>query len=380
MEKILERLKNPLYSGLAGFLAGLIVGLPILGWMIWPVQWTDAAPQHLRSDIQVDYLRMMIDSFNRNKDEGLAQKRWQDLGSAGQIALKGLAAEPGTTDPNEIEQMALLVQAPIPAIQAGAVAAESDQKGTADEPKSDAKVDEPLLPGETPSAEPANTTGAKSNLTLLLGVMCALTLAVGGLLVFLLLRRKKAGQALEEPADASEGYNGDEMEYVSEETTGGSVANGTKKRVSSDTEEPPVVQFMTTYMLGDDLYDDSFSIDAPTGEFLGECGVGISETIGVGDPKKVTAFEVWLFDKNDIQTVTKVMMSNHAFSDPNIRQRLLAKGEPQLVEPGKRILLETASLQMEARIVDASYGGGAMPTNSYFDRLTLELAVWPKTA
>jgi hypothetical protein len=41
-------------------------------------------------------------------------------------------------------------------------------------------------------------------------------------------------------------------------------------------------------------------------------------------------------------------------------------------------LLETASLQMEARIVDASYGGGAMPTNSYFDRLTLELAVWPK--
>ena len=177
-----------------------------------------------------------------------------------------------------------------------------------------------------------------------------------------------------------EGYAGDEMEYVQEETTGGSISNGAKKRTSTDVEEPPVVQFMTTYMLGDDLYDDSFSIDAPTGEFLGECGVGISETIGVGDPKKVTAFEVWLFDKNDIQTVTKVLMSNHAFNDPNIRQRLLAKGEPQLVEPGKRILLETASLQMEARIVDASYGGGAMPTNSYFDRLTLELAVWPKSA
>ena len=80
----------------------------------------------------------------------------------------------------------------------------------------------------------------------------------------------------------------------------------------------------------------------------------------------------------DIQTVTKVLMSSHSFNDPNVRQRLLAKGEPQLVEPGKRILLETASLQMEARIVDASYGGGSMPTNSYFDRLTLELAVWPK--
>ena len=78
---------------------------------------------------------------------------------------------------------------------------------------------------------------------------------------------------------------------------------------------PPVAQYVTTYVIGDDLFDDSFSIDSPSGEFLGECGVGISETIGVGDPKKVTAFEVWMFDKNDIRTVTKVIMSEHAFRD-----------------------------------------------------------------
>ena len=63
------------------------------------------------------------------------------------------------------------------------------------------------------------------------------------------------------------------------------------------------------------MFDDSFSVDSPSGEFLGECGVGISETIGVGDPNKVSAFEVWLFDKNDIQKVTKVLMSAHAFLD-----------------------------------------------------------------
>ena len=63
------------------------------------------------------------------------------------------------------------------------------------------------------------------------------------------------------------------------------------------------------------VFDDSFSIDSPAGEFLGECGVGISETIGVGEPKKVTAFEVWLFDKNDIQTVTTVLMCKNAFED-----------------------------------------------------------------
>ncbi len=142
--------------------------------------------------------------------------------------------------------------------------------------------------------------------------------------------------------------------------------------------ESPVSQFMTTYMQGDEQYDDSFSIDNPMGEFMGECGVGISDTIGVGDPKKVAAFEVWLFDKNDIQTVTKVLMSEHTFSDPASQQRLMSKGEPILAEPGKRILLETATLQLEARIVDMNYGQGPLPPNSYFDRLTLELAVWPK--
>jgi hypothetical protein len=132
-------------------------------------------------------------------------------------------------------------------------------------------------------------------------------------------------------------------------------------------------------MQGDDLYDDSFSIDSPSGEFLGECGVGISDTVGVGDPKKVTAFEVWLFDKNDIQTVTKVLMSEHAFNDQNIRQRLASKGEPVLIEAGKHLLLETATLQLEARVVDMNYGQGALPENSFFERLTLELAVWPKS-
>jgi len=65
-----------------------------------------------------------------------------------------------------------------------------------------------------------------------------------------------------------------------------------------------MVQFMASYKAGDDLFDDSFSVDSPRVNFW-RVWVGISETIGVGVPKKVTAFEVWLFDKNDIQTVTK---------------------------------------------------------------------------
>jgi hypothetical protein len=141
---------------------------------------------------------------------------------------------------------------------------------------------------------------------------------------------------------------------------------------------PPVTQTMTTYVMGDDLYDESFSIDTPGGDFLGEYGVGISETIGVGDPKKVTALEVWLFDKNDIKTATKVLMSAHAFNDANLRSRLEAKGELVQLEPQAQIVLETATLQLLVTVNDLEYGVGALPVESYFERVTLELAIWPK--
>jgi len=98
----------------------------------------------------------------------------------------------------------------------------------------------------------------------------------------------------------------------------------------------------------------------------------------VGDPKKVTALEIWLFDKNDIKTATKVIMSQHAYNDVSIRSRLEPKGELVLVEPQAQILLETATLQLLATVVDLEYGRGSMPANSYFERITLELAVWPR--
>jgi hypothetical protein len=142
---------------------------------------------------------------------------------------------------------------------------------------------------------------------------------------------------------------------------------------------PPITQTMTTYVLGDDLYDESFSIDTGGGEFLGEYGVGVSETIGVGEPKKVAALEIWLFDKNDIKTATKVLMSEHAYNDPNIRARLEPKGELVVVKAGEQVLLETQTLQLLATIVDMDYGMGAMPQKSYFDRITLELAIWPRS-
>ena len=159
---------------------------------------------------------------------------------------------------------------------------------------------------------------------------------------------------------------------------GAAIAAVTEKTDYAAAGNPPIVQFMTTYLEGDDLFDDSFSIETAAGEFLGETGVGISETLGVGEPKRVTAMEVWLFDKNDIRTVTKVLMSDHAFNDETLKAKLAPKGEAALAEPNTMISLDTATLRIQAKVVDVEYGSGPLPPNSFFKRITIELAAWKR--
>ena len=349
IERIKELLLGrPWVIAALGFMLGLIIGLPILGWWLLPVQWTDASPQHLRADLQQDYLRMVIDSYAKNQDTQLALQRWQELGPDAPQILATLQGDPQVS----LEDWALfgnIVQVATTAVP---------------QPLGSSLPTEMMVQTTTTPVAAAKETRGPSPM-LLLGVFCLLTLIIGGALVYLLLFRGRGGGSVLpviRPAEQVERER--PMENVA--------------YAAAQEPEAPVAQFMTTYLLGDDQYDDSFTIDSPSGEFLGECGVGISETVGVGDPKKVTAFEVWLFDKNDIQTVTKVLMSDFAYNDTAISQRLISKGEPVLVGPGKRILLETATLQLEAHIMDLGYGQGAHPASSFFERVTLQLSVWQK--
>lgn len=144
---------------------------------------------------------------------------------------------------------------------------------------------------------------------------------------------------------------------------------------------PPVVRHVSIYTPGR-AYDDSFSIEDATrdDEFLGECGAVISETIGAGQPEKVTAIEIWLFDKEDfVKTVTTVIASENAFNDPATHAKLSAKGEVIVAKPGAIARLETSTLRLHARIIDMAYGAGPLPPNSYFDKLTVELQAWRKS-
>jgi hypothetical protein len=141
---------------------------------------------------------------------------------------------------------------------------------------------------------------------------------------------------------------------------------------------PPVTRHVSIYAPGR-AFDDSFGIeDASKGdEFLGECGAVISETVGTDE--KVTAIEVWLFDKEDfVRTLTGVFASEYAANDPALRSKLETKGEVVVARPGATLVLETNALRMQARIVDMAYGSGPLPPNSYFEKMTIELQTWRK--
>ncbi|RMF50680.1 MAG: hypothetical protein D6755_00810 [Anaerolineae bacterium] len=331
MDTIREQLENPLVAGIVGFIVGALFGLVVLGWWLFPVSWENAAPANLHPGYQEVYLRNAIAAFAADNDVAQAQARWKELGPAATAALEKIKAQPGNLNPSAITAFE----------QVAAAASQGQQP-----------------------AEGGGGGGLGSLLPLLCLLVVVLGAAFGGVYF---LRQRRGGETGDRPLTAAQ-----------------QAQKATEQAEATDFaalgEEAPVAQFMTTYMLGDDLFDDSFSIDSPSGEFLGECGVGISESIGVGDPKRVTAFEVWLFDKNDIQTVTRVVMSQHAFNDEDLRQRLSAKGEPALAEPGSQVMLETATLRMMARVVDMAYGEGALPDESYFERMTIELAIWQKEA
>ena len=336
----LNILKNARVAAIAGVVLGLALGL-LVGWIMWPVEYTDAPPSNLSLRFQQDYLRMAVDSYHSNKDGVSAIQRWSDLGDQAPDVLQSIVDEPGEQRPGWIMEYKSFIESQgLNVVPSGA----------------SPPAEEPPAPGENASKTPSTQT----LLFIAVGSILAL-LVIGGSIWYFFLRAPKS------TGEVSAARQAQQIAKSTEKTDFQTL--GLAK---------PITQTMTTYVLGDDLYDESFSIDAASGDFLGEYGVGVSETMVSGEPKKVTAIEIWLFDKNDIKTATKVLMSAYSFNDPTIRARLEAKGELALMEKDKQVMLETQTLQLLATVVDLEYGQSNLPEKSYFERVTLELAVWPK--
>jgi hypothetical protein len=318
-----------------GLILGLLLGM-LLFWGLFPVEWTDAHSYDLAPEAKAEYVGLVADSFNLHKDPARAAEHlelWteEEKGQAAADAITMYEAQGRQEKVQAVQDLTMVLGI--------------------------------SLPGEAePPAEPSLGGGffERIRVPCLVFFFVLLVLVLGWIGLRVALRQRSAREVAPvtpirppvPPAPAEEEWEG----------------RG----------QPPLGHFFTTYQLGEDTYDESFSIETPAGEFLGECGVGISETIGPGDPDKVTAFEVWLFDKTDIRTVTKVLMSEHAYKDGALRSKLASKGEAVLAQPDVPFSLETTGLNVTLEVTELDYGEGELPPKSFFSKLTVELVASAK--
>lgn len=384
MEIIKTYLRQPKYAALAAFLAGLLIGWFVIGYWLWPVQWVDADLVDLRADVQERTMYQVIESYAFNGNDEAALASWSAFGEDA-VTVYAAVKQSGKIPAENLAYFESLISAAgqaVPIVETGdPVVTEGEPVAGEEEPV--AAEEQPALP-VVPQVEPEQP---RNRLTSIIGFILGflVILLLGGMGVvayFLFFKSKKTGQTKRQSsAPAANARRGrvspvaavasDDDEFEEEDfLPQTAVAGGATKPAGRFTKK-----FVTEYVYGNDLYDDTFSIDAGSGEFLGEFGVGISDTLGNTEPRNVTAFEVWLFDKNDVQTVTKVLMSEYAMRDPAILQRLEVKGEPVQIRPDSVVSLETATLRLDARILDVAYGRASQPENSFIQQMQVELTI-----
>ena len=99
MNQIREYSNRPLIVGIVAFVVGLILGLVVLGWWLFPVQWYDASPAELHSGYQDWWMRMAIISYGATGDAANAKLVYDSLGEFSDDALAAVKANPGNINP-----------------------------------------------------------------------------------------------------------------------------------------------------------------------------------------------------------------------------------------------------------------------------------------
>jgi hypothetical protein len=358
------RLKRQVLVGIVIGLLGVGIGL-LIGWVLWPVEYEQAFTYQLVDEEKQHYVAAVVDSYNLTRQLDVAQQRfstWAADEKMGELAR--LSAEyQAQGKAQEAQQVAALAaelqraEGWDPAVVSEVSSEVANQYAENGEPNKAEAVSQftsalsASAPPSAVSASPAATAVPQTQAAL--GgsrwalALCGILLLVGGLIALILV---VSGQRRTRERPAA---GGAELEWTG-------------------TGPPPLLQRTSSYKLGMDNFDESFAIETEDNEWLGECGMGISESLDEGTSRRVTAFEVWLFDKPNTRTVTNVLMSDYANNDEALRNKLAPRGEPVWATPGGTFSLETPDLIVEAEIVEMEYGEDT-PAFGYFNKLSVML-------
>lgn len=348
--------KQRLLPWAIAFAVGLLVGWFGFGWWLFPVRWINTDPVDLRPSARQQYLDMVAESYELTKDAARAQYRLQSWSQEEATRLILAQAEQYRREGKLIEERRLRNLA----LGLGLAGPEAAQP-------------QPTAAPPRPTAVSPSTGRTRAEWLGLCGIGLAIPLLlIGAGVLYYLWRQRRPAQVAE-----------DEFAEPSAEPTKGEaapVAPASRTPLPRTRKPMPaaigVQEFTATYNLGDSEYDQSFTIEDAAGNYRGECGIGVAEKVG-GTTGPATALEVWLFDKADIRTVTKLLLTDYAYNNQSIRNKLITKGDIVLAMPGQNFVLETQSLMAAAEVTELNYAT-ADPPRSAIARLTVKLRIQAK--
>ena len=416
------------------FMAGILVGWFVLGWWLVPVRYTAVYPNELRPDARSEYFRMVAESYAATQDIGLTAQRlkyWtpEELGPMlHEESIKLETINPAVAD--RLQQIATLLRLSPEGVVAGQPAAPSSGSGTASllgtlqvrvglliafliivglliaralhlpgRLRPDAVAEEPSMSlqdmldeNTTEDAEMSDRPAAP------IGEAAPLIVddedeewdeeEYEDLVPF-----EEADLAVTSPEVADEEPSLPEPDLVSppplapepEESAGEDEESQAPEPAAPEPEpgpdvlsepQPPAQPLQLGedaehfIFEGDPYYNQIFAIEKE-GEYLGEFGMGVGETMA-DNPNQILTMEVWLFEKRDIRTVTAALMPPQVYGNATLRQELL-DGDiiPVALEPGATIHLETEGLEVvgQVRRVEFSPSLEDRPTIRYVELL-----------
>ncbi len=368
-----------------GIVVGAVVGL-LLGWTVLPVSYTDAYPSELRETDKLEYLRLVAREFQRTQDATALQKHLSTFDQADLIPLfkKALKTYTRTEDREALAFTLDFIQSTMRSGPAPAVTREVE-----------------------PSSGAGTTTRSSTGLSLrrvlsiFLIFVGVLILVFVGFRVASLVRTAAATrprptepdwergrahtpvlQEVEPEVDVEEApvstASAEMPPHLEREAEPASTQTAPEEPARPAAPSLRLVQVFSpafvSQTVGEEGYDEAFTIYGEGEENLGECGVGEVETLH-GQPGKPIVMELWLFDKEDPETYQAYILSPWAHRQPDIRQKYEDQGPVLVGQHGSVIRLNARSLYLEAEIKDVAFAQSG-EGDEVFSKLALEMKVY----
>ncbi len=405
------------------FLVGLLLGWLVIGWLVWPVQWTNAQLVDLRPDLRYEYVSMVADSYAQTRNLEQARSRlsgWDQTALTKDLteAQSVLVARNNIASAQNLQELAVALGANVPPAAGGQA-----QQGQA--------------PQQQPTAATAEQGGnAVSNLRQICTAAIFILLALGALAALVFLFRR--WRATASGAGPSSGETYEDLDtlaaaeeeksrwparesYVEEErpARGGFASPPVRPympdvddQVTPDarTIEPPVVPLRpvgqtpveiprnetpppktvpspasagslkklgentAVYQMGEPDYDEAFDITDPADGFMGQFGLQLIEPFG-RERDQAVALQVWLWDSSDPDTQAMVLMSEGAYRDTALRSQHAGEHQAISVRPGVEFELASHDLLLKGRVEKVTYAE-AEPPRGIFADLHVKMTVY----